>query len=73
MLESIIASKRLPALTEILNRFSTLEIQSVYNKVFNALERRFLQERFAKQGLAKAFRMKHEFEQLPENWFRENK
>jgi hypothetical protein len=72
MLESIRLSKRLPALQEILERFSTLEVQRIYNKLFNKLERHFLQERYAKQGLAESFKTKYDFEKLPENWFREN-
>ena len=72
MLEAIVFSKRLPALQNILERFSTLEIQRIFNKLFNKLERQFLQERFMAQGLVEAFKTKYEYDKLPENWFREN-
>ena len=72
MVEFIRKSNRVSALSEFLHDFSVYEIQRLYEKVFNKLERDYLEKNWREKNSAQLLRTKYDVERLPENWFREN-
>lgn len=72
MLEFIRKSNRVSSLSNFLHEFSTLQIQKLYMKVFNKMERDYLEKNWREQNSTYLLRTKYDTERLPENWFREN-
>jgi hypothetical protein len=72
MIDSILLSRRLDAMEDILPQLDTYTLQRYFGKVFNASERKFLLANWLKLEVRKKLQSISAIEPLPVEWFREN-
>jgi hypothetical protein len=70
MIEFVRKSRRVFGFDVILQEFGTFEIQRLYMRVFNKIEREFLEKNWRDQGIRQLLQTDSDQERLPENWFR---